>query len=52
LIAVSAIVIDGNFQNWDGRNRGFSRAPQISADYLWTIRGGRENPRLRIYEGQ
>jgi len=24
LIAVSAIAIDGNFQNRDGRNRGFS----------------------------
>src|SRR6266498_627006 len=52
LIAVSAIVILGNFQNWDSRNRGFSRMRQTSADYSWTIRGARENPRLRIYEGQ
>jgi hypothetical protein len=52
LIAVSAIVIDGNFQNWDGRNRGFSLTRRISADYPRTIRGALEDPRLRIYEGQ
>jgi hypothetical protein len=52
LIAVSAIVILENFQNWDSRNRGFSWMRQISADYPWAIRGARENPRLRIYEGQ
>jgi hypothetical protein len=52
LIAVSAIAIDGNFQNWDSRNSGFSRTRRISADYPWTIRGARENPQFRIYEGQ
>src|SRR5215510_3715098 len=52
LIAVSAIAIDGNFQNRDSRNRGFSRMRRVSADYPWTIRGARANPRLRINEGQ
>src|SRR5262249_34002763 len=47
LIAVSAIAIDGNFQNWDSRNRQFLRMRRIVADYPWTIRGARENPRLR-----
>jgi hypothetical protein len=52
LIGVSAIGADESFQNWDGRNREFSRMRQVSAEYPWTIRLAGENPWLRFYEGQ